>query len=100
MSKARIPPPPIAELSFVSEVVDLPKAKPARSRLPATPKPKETRDNLSVPSDGLRDLNFKVSPEFHRLFKGTAVAWGMSMKELLEASFKTWREQYGNEPKS
>jgi hypothetical protein len=34
------------------------------------------------------DLNFKVTSDFHRRFKGEAAARGISMKELLEASFQ------------
>lgn len=36
------------------------------------------------------DLNFKVSPDFHRKFKSTAVTSGMSMKELLEEAYNAW----------
>jgi len=36
------------------------------------------------------DLNFKVDPDFHRAFKTEATVRGMSMKELLEASFKAF----------
>lgn len=39
---------------------------------------------------GLQDLNFKVDPSFHRLFKTTAAQNGMSMKELLEDAFRLW----------
>jgi hypothetical protein len=40
-------------------------------------------------------MNFKVSPDFHRRFKLEATLRGRSMKELLEASFKTYLEQHG-----
>lgn len=36
------------------------------------------------------DMNFKVSADFHRRFKGEAVQRGMSMKELLETCFETF----------
>jgi hypothetical protein len=38
----------------------------------------------------LRDLNFKVDPDFHARFKMTAAASGKSMKELLEECFAVW----------
>ncbi|TDW20434.1 hypothetical protein EV128_12564 [Rhizobium azibense] len=38
----------------------------------------------------LRDLNFKVDPDFHTKFKMTATASGKSMKELLEECFAAW----------
>ncbi len=38
------------------------------------------------------DLNFKVDPDFHKLFKTQAIIRGMTMKELLEASFKAFLE--------
>ena len=55
----------------------------------------EAGDDLpDVPGEavGLQDMNFKVHPAFHRQFKMTAAAQGMSMKELLEASFQAWKE--------
>jgi hypothetical protein len=62
--------------------------------LAAVPTPTMAPDNLSKPSAGLQDLNFKVDPEFHRHFKLTAVTKGMSMKDLLEACYKCWLEHY------
>jgi predicted HicB family RNase H-like nuclease len=53
-------------------------------------KPEFTADNMADPDTKARDLNFKVSPEFHTKFKMTAAAAGLSMKELLEDSFKAW----------
>lgn len=44
------------------------------------------------------DMSFKVPARFHRRFKRTAANWGMSMKELLEASFKEWVEKHGSQP--
>jgi hypothetical protein len=38
------------------------------------------------------DLNFKVDPDFHQSFKTEATVRRMSMKELLEASFKAFLE--------
>lgn len=39
-------------------------------------------------------MNFKVTPAFHREFKIEAALRGMSMKELLEAAFKTYLEKF------
>jgi len=56
---------------------------------------KETDIPSRTGSASLRDLNFKVDPAFHRRFKLEAVMRSLSMKELLEASFKTYLEQHG-----
>jgi hypothetical protein len=42
-------------------------------------------------------MNFKVTPDFHRAFKTMSTIGDMSMKELLEASFRSWLKQYGDE---
>lgn len=73
---------------------------PRKSRLNmAPPVLAETPDNLSKPSDSgvstYVDMNFKISPEFHRRFKIEATLRGLSMKDLLEASFKAYLEQHG-----
>lgn len=44
----------------------------------------------SSASRGAHDLNFKVSPEFHRAFKVQASLRGLSMRELLELSFNEY----------
>lgn len=70
------------------------------SRLPPPPPPSDVPDNLTKPSDEkLQDLNFKVASDFHRTFKITALMWNMTMKELLEASFRLWVEQHGDKPR-
>lgn len=84
--KSLIPPPPKRAGNRAHQLEDLPKAD------------LKVKDNLSIPNEGFADLNFKVSPSFHRKFKTTSAHWGMSMKELLEASFKAWQEKIGNEP--
>lgn len=48
-------------------------------------------------NSGLQDMNFKVDPHFHTVFKTSASVSGLSMKELLEASFRAWVEKYGDE---
>lgn len=50
------------------------------------------------PNSSLQDMNFKVDPKFHRAFKVASTMNGMSMKELLDASFRTWIDKYGAEP--
>jgi len=68
------------------------------SRLQMTPPaPTAAPDNLSKPTEEIQDMNFKVSASLHREFKLTAVSRGMSMKELLEASFRAWKELYGKD---
>lgn len=82
-TKAPVPPPPK-------------KQKPLTQRLQVSaPMPTLVPDNLATPTSGTMDLNFKVHPDFHREFKSTAAIRGMSMKELLEASFNAWKEKFG-----
>ncbi|WP_276122701.1 hypothetical protein [Pararhizobium qamdonense] len=50
--------------------------------------PTYVADNME--SVKLRDLNFKVDPDFHTKFKMTATAAGLSMKDLLEECFEAW----------
>lgn len=76
-----VPPPPRSRRGLISPI----------------PASTETPDNLSVPSSGLQDLNFKVDPVLHRAFKTVATYRGMSMKELLEASFRCWIKEYSDE---
>jgi hypothetical protein len=63
------------------------------------PAPIETPSNISKTAEKYQDMNFKVSEDFHTDFKLTATAWKMSMKELMEASYKLWVENNGNRPK-
>ena len=73
-------------------------APPGRTRLAAPPPPpQEAPDHLSTPSDegALQDMNFKVAPKFHRRFKIEASVRGVSMKELLEASFQAYLKEHG-----
>jgi hypothetical protein len=53
-------------------------------------------DNMQKANSGIQDMNFKVETEFHQEFKMAAVAKRMTMKELLEASFRCWVEKYGD----
>jgi hypothetical protein len=46
-------------------------------------------------NSNLQDMNFKVNPEFHRLFRFASALNGMSMKELLDASFRAWINRCG-----
>jgi hypothetical protein len=50
-------------------------------------------------SDDLKDLNFKVGAELHRMFKVTAANWGMSMIDLFKKCFREWLEKHGPAPK-
>jgi hypothetical protein len=85
----------------VNSKTKAPVPPPPRQRLMAqAPAPTlQIPDNLSRSNDDIQDMNFKVSPDFHRRFKSTATLWGMSMKDLLEASFKLWVEKHGPAPK-
>lgn len=82
-AQAKVPPPPSRNLR--------------RGLMVSIPMPAAAPDNLSKPNSGVQDLNFKVDPELHRAFKLAATMRGMSMKDLLDASFRCWLEQYGDE---
>lgn len=47
----------------------------------------EGSSDSSVPKIGKESLNFKVSPEFKKEFKGFAVSEGISMTDLLKEGF-------------
>lgn len=82
MNNIAVPPPPAKR----------------KSRLGASaPKASVAVDHLSEPSDSgkMQDMNFKVSPSFHKRFRVEASLRGMSMKELLEAMAKFYYEGHG-----
>ncbi|RWB26421.1 hypothetical protein [Mesorhizobium sp.] len=47
----------------------------------------EGSSDSSVPESEKESLNFKVSPEFKKEFKGFAVSQGISMTDLLKEGF-------------
>ena len=47
----------------------------------------EGSSESGLPVSGKESLNFKVSPEFKREFKGFAVSEGISMTDLLKQGF-------------
>ena len=47
----------------------------------------EGSDKNNLPLSGKASLNFKVSPEFKKTFKGFAVSEGISMTDLLKEGF-------------
>ncbi|WP_440867877.1 hypothetical protein [Symbiopectobacterium purcellii] len=53
----------------------------------------ETLNTRKRESTQLVDLNFKVSPEFHRAFKIYAASNDMSMKDVLMAAFSALKEK-------
>lgn len=79
--KAAVPPPPRRGLMTP----------------PPAPKVEPPTENMQKPNSGIQDMNFKVDPDFHMAFKLAATRKGMSMKELLEASFRAWLELHGDE---
>jgi hypothetical protein len=59
------------------------------------PTPDEAGNSLDLPDTGdLAPLNFKVSPAFRRAFKLYATRAGISMKELLDRSFREYQERH------
>lgn len=78
-TKAAVPPPPSRGLrsDFLGKVAA----------------PTFVPDNMD--GEKLKDVNFKMTIDFHTKFKSVATARRMSMKELLEASFAAYLEKHG-----
>jgi hypothetical protein len=53
----------------------------------------DPRSPDSSTSGDVKDLNFKVSEQFHCSYKMTSAAWGMPMKELLDDSYYWWTDE-------
>lgn len=85
-------------MNTTSKKIAPPPLRKSRLNIPA-PMLEVTPDNLSKPSDSgattYMDMNFKVEPAFHKRFKTEATLRGLTMKDLLEASFKLYLEQNG-----
>lgn len=65
---------------------------PRRSTKGTPPTAEESPRNLDIPDSGdLAPLNFKVEPAFRREFKTYASTLGISMKELLDRSFREYQ---------
>ncbi|WP_142849521.1 hypothetical protein [Telmatospirillum sp. J64-1] len=69
---------------------------PTRSTKGNPPASAEIPHNLQRPEgSGLKPLNFKVSPEFHREFKSLAAMHGMSMLDLLREGWELVKARRG-----
>lgn len=105
--EVRVPRPPVRRGLIIP--VDTPVAPPplpaaappfvqtelAISHEPPAPAPRrQVANNMATPNNGLVDLNFKVAPNLHQKFKIEATMRRMSMKDLLEASFKCYLERF------
>jgi hypothetical protein len=65
---------------------------PKRSTKGAPPSTDETLNNLEIPDTGdLAPMNFKVEPAFKKEYKIYASRLGISMKELLDRSFREYQ---------
>ena len=63
----------------------------------APPQIEETPQNLEkAPPLESETLNFKVTSEFKREYKGYAVSRGMTMIELLQQSYRLYKERHGS----
>jgi predicted HicB family RNase H-like nuclease len=56
--------------------------------------PEAPSENLTKPDEKLKDLGFRVDPVFHQQFKIEAAIRGMSMRELLEAAFRSYCDNH------
>ena len=71
-------------------------AKRASRRKPPRPGAETFKPaDLAAPTV-LKPLNFKVSGEFHRVFKTFAAQHGKKMVEVLQEAFASLMEKYGN----
>ena len=52
------------------------------------PQQRKGKQKTPAPTTGTETLNFKVSPEFKKEFKGYAVSQSMTMVELLKEGFQ------------
>ena len=70
---------------------------PPKRQREAPPVLEYTPQNLDkIPPFATETLNFKVMSEFKREYKGYAVSRGMTMVELLQASFQLYKERHGS----
>jgi hypothetical protein len=63
--------------------------QPKKARQPAVP-----TGNHQATTDETETLNFKVKSQFKREYKGYAVSRGMTMVELLEASYQLYKVKH------
>ena len=62
------------------------------TRAPKEAEPKAKAEAAEQPDT--ETLNFKVKSQFKREYKGYAVSRGMTMVELLEASYQLYKEKH------
>lgn len=81
-------------MSKASNPTKAPVPKPARSLkmsfMGAAVAPTTPASNMT---EKLKDMSFKVDPEFHRRYKSAAALNGVQMKDILEESFELWMEK-------
>lgn len=61
----------------------------------ASRKAAATNEEIAADAEKGISLNFKVSPEFKKEFKGFAVAQGISMTDLLKEGFALSKKRRG-----
>ena len=70
---------------------------PPKRQREAPPVLEHAPQNLDkTPPLATETLNFKVMSEFKREYTGYAVSRGMTMVELLQASFQLYKERHGS----
>lgn len=73
----------------------VPPPPPPANRLPAPPpRLDETPTNMGTPTEDLVTMNFKVPPRLRMQFKSESSMRGMSMRDMLEASFKFYCQKF------
>jgi hypothetical protein len=73
------------------------KVPPPKTKREAPPSLEQTPQNLEkTPPLETETLNFKVTSELKREYKGYAVSRGMTMVELLQQSYQLFKERHGN----
>lgn len=73
------------------------KVPPPKKQREAPPPLEETPQNLhKAPPLETETLNFKVTAEFKREYKGYAVSHDMTMIDLLQKSFQLYKDRHGN----
>lgn len=73
-----------------------PNKRPTKGAPPQINAPQDASHNLQKPEAGeLVPMNFKVSPEFKKEFKGFANDHDLTMVDLLKAAYELYKHQKG-----
>ena len=88
------PMPEAVQRTAPQAVAALPATTPAaRKEEGRGTRPARLKKATPPPSELTESLNFKVTPEFRRRFRQSALAADLQLNQLLYACFETWEKQ-------